>query len=116
MDEFKREERYIVFKIKDVDAFFSDFHKKQIEELIAHISWHRKHEKMPELSGVFIERDWPMYEDTWKAIQEYAETGKYTRPSSLRDKVLKLRGSRPESGYKYNEGIDDVLALIDKGE
>lgn len=62
--EFKREDRYLVLKFKDlagVDARLIT----QLTDVLAKIS-----EDLPEREYLVIESDWPEYGPTWKAIEE----------------------------------------------
>ncbi|MBK4999494.1 hypothetical protein IAE37_001770 [Pseudomonas sp. S31] len=57
-DKFEREERYIVFKVKDLSE-----HK---------LGWVRdviRLNDIPTVDAVVVEADWPEYETTWAAIE-----------------------------------------------
>ena len=60
-EKFEREERYIVFKVKDLSE-----HK---------LSWVRdviSLNDIPTVDAVVVEADWPEYEPTWAAIERRA--------------------------------------------
>jgi hypothetical protein len=82
---FKREARYVVFKISDLRAH-SEINKqngpgfsgalpghakpavqKMLEELASNI---RRDLGKPALECVVVEHDWPEYESTWRSIQD----------------------------------------------
>lgn len=61
MSEFKREERYIVIKMKDLAALRGDI----APALIAFMEcW-----DIPTRAALVIEKDWPEFEPTWAAIK-----------------------------------------------
>jgi hypothetical protein len=61
--EFKRENRYIVLKRKDLEKVPAIYRNALIEPL----SWLRTH--LPHRECLVIESDWPEYEPTWAAIE-----------------------------------------------
>ena len=72
MSEFKREHRYIVFKLTDFDAIphFGPKLRSQVEGLASTVAWFRERAGKSPLECVIVESDWPEYEPTWKAIKE----------------------------------------------
>ena len=75
--EFKREERYIVFKLSDLG---NSLKGDEIRRLAREYAEHRQQLRKPPLEGVFVEKDWPEYEPTWRAI-EARDTGAQPTPS-----------------------------------
>lgn len=67
---FKRENRYIVLKIRDALSALSDTEWETLTRLIAKVSWKRHQECRLPLQAVVVESDWPEYEPTWKAIEQ----------------------------------------------
>ena len=67
--EFKREERYIVFKLADVEKDFFPSEISQLLRLYETQQSMRKQSGKPPLDCVVVEKDWPEYEPTWKAIE-----------------------------------------------
>lgn len=64
-NEFKREERYIVVKIKDALAVASDEGVTAKDAILDFIkAW-----GISTCKGLVIEKDWPEYEPTWAAIE-----------------------------------------------
>ena len=78
--EFKREERYIVFKLSDVEEHFTPGEKQQLARLAEIQRVGRSEAGKPPLECVVVEADWPEYEPTWKAI-EARMTGAQPAPS-----------------------------------
>ena len=67
--EFKREERYIVFKLSDVEEHFTPGEKQQLARLAEVQRVGRSEAGKPLLECVVVEADWPEYEPTWNAIE-----------------------------------------------
>lgn len=62
MAEFKREERYIVIKRKDLDG---------APDWLRHgILYALQEAQLPERKCVVIESDWPEYERVWQMIED----------------------------------------------
>jgi len=57
-EKFEREERYIVFKVKDL----SERKVEWVRDVI-------RLNDIPTVDGVVVEADWPEYEPTWAAIE-----------------------------------------------
>lgn len=75
--EFKREERYIVFKLSDLG---NSLKGDEIRRLAREYEEHRQQLGKPPLECVVVESDWPEYEPTWKAI-EARVTGAQAQPT-----------------------------------
>lgn len=68
--EFKREERYIVLKLSDVEhAQLSSMERNALKNIIRYVAEHRQETGKQPLYCVIVESDWPEYEPTWKAIE-----------------------------------------------
>ena len=65
-EEFKREERYIVFKVSDLG---NSLKGDEIRRLAREYAEHRRSRGKKPLECVVVEKDWPEYEPTWKAIE-----------------------------------------------
>lgn len=81
--EFKREERYIVFKVSDLG---NSLKGDEIRRLSKEYAEQRSLKGKPPLECVVVESDWPEYEPTWKAI-EARVTGAQPAPSVPDDMV-----------------------------
>ena len=68
--EFNREERYIVFKLSDVEEHFTPGEKQQLARLVEVQRAGREEAGKPLLRCVVVESDWPEYESTWRAIED----------------------------------------------
>ncbi len=73
MDKFKREERYIVIKVKDAIEFLSIEQKLMLADTNTTINAERLKHGKEELECLVVESDWPEYEPTWNAIQKRVE-------------------------------------------
>ena len=67
--EFKREERYLVFKLSDVEEHFTSGERQQLARLAEVQRVGRSESGKPLLECVVVEADWPEYGPTWKAIE-----------------------------------------------
>ena len=67
--KFEREERYLVFKLADVEKDFFPSEISQLLRLYETQQNRRKQRGKPPLECVVVEKDWPEYEPTWKAIE-----------------------------------------------
>ena len=78
--EFKREERYIVFKMSDVVEHLTTTEALHLARLYEIQRVGRKEAGKSELECVVVEKDWPEYEPTWQAI-EARVTGAQAQPA-----------------------------------
>lgn len=69
MTEFKREPRYIIFKIKDLERYFSAVKREAIADFGEQIARLRRMDGKAPLNAVVVEQDWPEFEPTWAAIE-----------------------------------------------
>ena len=79
-NEFMREERYIVFKISDIKEALSASEIDDLKYLHRVTNACRERLRKKPLECVVVEKDWPEYEPTWKAI-EARVTGAQPSPS-----------------------------------
>lgn len=87
--EFQREERYVVFKLSDVADYFYPSEISQLFRLSSTQQVMRERNGKPPLECVVVEKDWPEYEPTWKAI-EARVTGAQPTPSVPVDILYRL--------------------------
>ena len=108
--EFTREERYIVFKLADVEKHFFPSEIAQLLRLSETQQAMRKQDGEPPLECVVVESDWPEYEPTWKAI-EARVTG--AQPAQKAVAYLDIgAGGYTDIGTDLN---DEQLASLPKG-
>ena len=114
--EFKREDRYIVFKLSDVERYLTDADRTYLAMMKNEIDAGRDCANKPPFKGLIVESDWPEYEPTWKAI-EARVTGAQPAPSipdTHNDMVVGLdyqgamscarQRAKKEAGLLYPEG------------
>ena len=87
--EFKQEERYIVFKLSDVEEHFTPGEKQQLARLAEVQRVGREEVGKAPLECVVVESDWPEYESTWRAIEDRV-TGTQPSPAALVGAVADL--------------------------
>jgi SET domain-containing protein len=73
----KRENKYLVLKRKDINKYLSNEEKDNLDNILRTISTTKYPDMDPEtyidLTCVVVEKDWPMYEDTWKSIENWVD-------------------------------------------
>ena len=105
--EFEREERYIVFKLPDVEEHFTPGEKQQLARLAEVQRVGRSEAGKPPLECVVVEADWPEYGPTWKAI-EARMTG--AQPTPIIPEGWKLVPIEP------TPGMIDAAEYVDWGD
>lgn len=73
MKKFKRERRYIVLKMSDVQQYLPKPLIDHLESIADEVNGARQMYGKPPLECVVVESDWPEYEPTWEAIQARVE-------------------------------------------
>ena len=68
-NEFIREARYAVLKNADVMQCLTVNEIIELRRIQAKVEEHRAEIGKPPLDCVVVEKDWPEYEPTWKAIE-----------------------------------------------
>lgn len=74
--EFKKENRYLVVKLSDVELWpghMAASIRYQLEEAAGKVAFQREKAGKPPLECLVIESDWPEYESTWEEIQRRME-------------------------------------------
>lgn len=70
MSQFNREHRYVVLKASDLRAVgLTERELEILERVCAKVDQYRRDTGKPDLECVVVEKDWPEYEPTWKAIE-----------------------------------------------
>ena len=69
MSDFKREPRYVVFKIKDIHAYLSAAQIDALQTAGETIAVGRAISGKAPFNAVVVEQDWPEFEPTWEAIE-----------------------------------------------
>ena len=64
----KREIKYLVMKLRDIDAALTDTERDILSAIAAKVELHRQTAGKRFLRCVVVEDDWPEYEPTWAAI------------------------------------------------
>lgn len=66
--KFRRENRYLVLKIKDIEKYLNANEIKTLMEYAGGIELRRSYEGRRRLVCVVVEDDWPEYKQVWDAI------------------------------------------------
>lgn len=92
MSEFKKEFRYLVFKIKDVDLYLTEQEKDSLLCIADELAVCRADAGKNPLQCVVVEDDWPEYDIVWKMIQDRIER-KRPEIEDIRSRVTRLEES-----------------------
>lgn len=111
-NEFVREERYIVFKISDVERYLTDKDRANITMMKMEIDAGRDCANKPPFKGLIVEADWPEYEPTWKAI-EARVTGAQPAPSTKDAIIDDLQSQFDSDGITEHDSGDALIRLSD---
>lgn len=70
MNDFKKENRYLVFKGKDILEFLTQEEKENLHHIAYKIQKNREAAGKPLFECIVIESDWkPEYEQAWELIK-----------------------------------------------
>jgi len=84
----ERQNRYLVVKHEDINAYLISTERQQLEELIDLIVQAKKIAESKDPSRyVVVAEDWPMYEDTWRAIERWVDGEEQPTTQSLTDQI-----------------------------
>lgn len=99
MSEFKREERYIVVKLKHLAGL-----------QVAPLRNFLRENRVPTLDCVVVEKDWPEYEKVWRSI-ERRMTG---QPAEDFDRVTAERDAALAELGRYHSLFNQAQKAIDR--
>lgn len=115
-DEFKQEDRYIVFKVSDLG---NSLKGDEIRQLAREYAEQRRLKGKPPLECVVVESDWPEYEPTWRAI-EARVTGAQAHPAlsqsaqGIKDDIISdLQTQFDTEGITEYDSGDALIRLCD---
>jgi hypothetical protein len=75
MAKFARENRYVVFKATDLQAVgLTEAELNFLKAINSKVDQYRIESGKPDFQCVVVEKDWPEYEPTWKAIENRVNT------------------------------------------
>jgi len=74
----QRENRYLVLKRKDIEKYLTDEAKEELENIVIALSIAKQPDidtgAKSEVECVVVEKDWPMYESTWREIEAWVDS------------------------------------------
>ncbi|MCP4493267.1 MAG: hypothetical protein GY820_39085 [Gammaproteobacteria bacterium] len=92
MSDFKREVRYLIIKLSDLEeakkVLHSD-HLNSLEIIMAYVESVRKARGAKPLKAVVVESDWPEYGPTWDAIKKRMTNRTTSTPQPDTEKLHK---------------------------
>lgn len=111
MNDFAREERYVVFKIKDIVKYLHAVDREVISSISDRLSLLRKADGKRPLVSLVIESDWPEYEPAWSQIKArvVSEQTDKRNVAMLRAALVGLIGADSEQELKQMEATMRLL-------
>ncbi|MCX4025133.1 hypothetical protein [Spartinivicinus marinus] len=103
MADFKREKRYYVLKLSDIQHLSRDDHAKLLSIGVKADQFRQQHGKQ-DLECVVVESDWPEYEIVWSLI-EARETAK-SEVQKLKSIFHRLRNETEKAAHAYAVACD----------
>lgn len=99
------EHRYIVVKNTDFENYLMEELKHKVREALAYIEIGRKNDDRPPLEAIVIEKDWPEYEPTKKALEDRTALEAWQNKVHKRDQMLEYgRGMEEAADFLSNNG------------
>jgi len=95
----KREPRYVVFKIKDMDKYLTQGEKEGLLCVGEEIQVCRANDGKPPLNAVVVEQDWPEFEVVWEMI-EARMTGQKSRIDRMNQLAVAIESDPTEPGHR----------------
>lgn len=101
--EFKREQRYYVLKLSDLQGTVSFADLLYLDEISRKVADRRAQEGKEQREYLVLEGDWPEYEATWRAIEARMSGVPQQNPAlsvaGWRPKFAERPSSLPPSGF-----------------
>lgn len=72
----KREQRYLIFKIKDIENYLTTLQLDALQDIVKTINSNRLKAGKEIVKAVVVEHTWPEYELTWLAIEKRVDRSK----------------------------------------
>ncbi|EGQ9962423.1 hypothetical protein FWP57_13180 [Vibrio cholerae] len=112
--EFKREDRYLVFKNKDIDLALTTDEKESLIFLANKVFLRRQEIGKAPLECVVVESDWPNYAEVWRSVESVAN-GSY-KPTDRVSEQDALIQRMFDAGLFGALGYDELMeTLLEKG-
>jgi len=71
--------KYVVLKVDDIMTTLNDEELANLQHIVERIETQRAILKKQSKKYVVVAEDWPMYEQTWKAIEDWVEGKDHVR-------------------------------------
>lgn len=104
MSDFKREPRYVVFKITDLHQYCSSFNIESIERVGNIIAEGRAIDGKSPFNAVVVEQDWPEFDMVWAAIEARMTAANGESAKATFDLVAHLHRQREFSERTFGPG------------
>ena len=105
-----KENRYLVLKRDDLSMALNSQQENQLLGIVNDVENWRESNGNRQKSFVVVADDWPMYDDTWRAIAQYVDTGEYTRTNTdLEELTTSLARSKTHGLY-----LESVITKVER--
>lgn len=111
--EFKREERYIVFKLSDVERYLTDADRAHLAMMKNEIDAGLDCANKPPFKGLIVESDWPEYEPIWKAIEARVTSAQHAAMEPTMQDALLIATCDPDTIRELLAERDQLAAEIE---
>lgn len=106
----KRENRYIVIKISDLEAVTSsgkvdNFTLSELDLILEEINNYRRDRGKEELKSVVVEHDWPEYEAVWAMLENRVDKKEIATEAEYNSGYKEAMASFNRSGFRLLRGI-----------
>lgn len=114
MNDFAREERYVVFKIEDIVKYLHEVDREVIRSIGDRLSLLRKADGKRPLVSLVIESDWPEYEPAYSQIKArvVSEQADRRNVALLRAALVGLIGTDSEQELRQMEATMRTLPAL----
>lgn len=111
--KFKREIRYVVAKVKDIESALDHHQQGELSSLLEIVEGHRVTQGKQPIQCFVVEHDWPNYSDTWAAIERVSSGSTNTTESILSE----MAANAKENGYfQHADALEEAIQrLYDEG-
>lgn len=102
----KRELRYLVLKLKDMDAALSEAEMDMVLRISRKVVAYRLENNRDFLECVVVENDWPEFEPTWQAIENRIDGKNEVSPQA---RAIEHAEYLAKSAEHYLQTMNEIL-------
>lgn len=127
MRTFKREQRYFVAKVRDVNEALTDQERQELQRLCAKVDDYRIAKAKSPLVCVCVEDDWPIYDAVWALVEAFwldrehgeADEPRWSRVEALAGLRMMIQsgGHAPHAHAALHQAVlalsEQLVTLVD---